>query len=94
VYDLICSTVYLPTDVLALSMRGSRAWPDGRTLERFGKDACHVKNPGATIDEIVEKALAYKPEEPESRMWKKICTEMAAGVQTIRTRKVIRRTQA
>lgn len=93
VYDLVCSTVYLPKDVLALSLRGSRAWPDARTLERFGKEACHVKNPGATIDEIVEKAMAYQPEEPKSKMWKKIRTEMAGGVQTIQTQKVTRHRQ-
>ena len=78
-YDLICSTVYLPRDVLALSLFGSRAWPDGRALERFGKDACGVKNAAATIHEVVEKVLTYRPEDPGSEMWKKIRAEMIAG---------------
>jgi serine/threonine-protein kinase HipA len=91
VYDLVCSTVYLPRDVLALSLHGSRAWPNAGTLERFGKVACDVKNPAATIDEIIERAMAYKPDEPETMMWKKVRTEMAAGVQTIQTQKATRR---
>jgi len=78
-YDLICSTVYLPRDVLALSLFGSRAWPDGRALERFGKDACGVKNAAATIHEVVEKVLTYRPEDPGSEMWTKIRAEIIAG---------------
>ena len=87
VYDLICSTVYLPRDVLALSLLGSKAWPDRRTLERFGREACGVKNAGATIHEVVEKALTYQPEDPGSEMWKKIRAEMIAATQTLRARK-------
>jgi serine/threonine-protein kinase HipA len=90
VYDLVCTTVFIPRDVLALSLRGSKAWPDRRALERFGKDDCYVKNPAAIIDEVVEKALAYQPEDPESEMWKKIRAEIEAGVQTIQAQKATR----
>jgi len=79
IYDLVCTTVYLPRDVLALSLFGSRAWPDGRALERFGKEACGVKNAAATIHEVVEKVLTYRPEDPGSEMWKKIRAEIIAG---------------
>jgi len=90
IYDLVCTTVYLPKDVLALSLRGSKAWPDRRTLERFGKDACYVKNPAATIEEVVEKALAYQPKDRESGMWKKIRAEMEVGARTIQMQKATR----
>jgi len=79
IYDLVCTTVFIPRDVLALSLRGSKAWPDRRTLERFGKEACDVKNPALTIDEVVEKTLTYQPEDPGSEMWKKIRAEIIAG---------------
>ena len=87
VYDLVCSTVYLPRDVLALSLLGSKAWPDRRTLERFGREACAVKNAGATIHDVVEKALTYQPEDPGAEMWKKIRAKMIAATQTLRARK-------
>lgn len=86
VYDLICSTIYIPKDVLALSLHGSKAWPDRKTLERFGKEACAVKHPAGAIDEVVEKALAYVPEDNESEMWKKIRNEMEAGAKSIQAR--------
>lgn len=91
IYDLVCTTVFIPRDVLALNLRGSKAWPDRRSLERFGKDDCHVRNPAAMIDEVVEKALAYQPEDPESEMWKKICAEIKAGVQIIQAQEPTRR---
>ena len=87
VYDLVCTTVFIPGDVLALSLRGSKGWPDLRTLERFGKEACDVKHPAVTIDEVVEKALGYQPEDPDSEMWRKIRAEMEAAVQAIQMRK-------
>ncbi len=90
VYDLVCTTVFIPRDVLALSLRGSKAWPDGRALERFGKEACDAKNPAVTINEVVEKALGYQPEDPESEMWKKIRAQMDVGVRTIQTQSTTR----
>lgn len=90
VYDLVCSTVYIPRDVLALGLGGSKAWPDGRTLERFGKDACNVKNPAATITDVVERALGYQHEDRDSAMWKKIRAEMEVAAQTIQARKSVR----
>jgi serine/threonine-protein kinase HipA len=93
VYDLVCTTVFIPRDVLALSLRGSKAWPDRKTLERFGREACDVKNPAVTIDQVVEKALGYRPEDPDSEMWKRIRAEMESGVQTIQTQKASRQSQ-
>jgi serine/threonine-protein kinase HipA len=90
VYDVVSSTVYIPNDVLALSLGGSRTWPDGPTLQRFGKDACEVKNPASIIDEVVGQAMGYRPEDTASEMWKKIRAEMEAGVQAVQARKSIR----
>lgn len=84
-YDLISSTVYLPKDVLALGMGGSKAWPIRKTLEQFGKNACEVKSPGRLIDELIERAMDFRYEDTESLMWKKVRGEMEIGVQALRS---------
>jgi serine/threonine-protein kinase HipA len=83
VYDLISSTVYIRNDVLALSMGGSKAWPGRRVLERFGKDACELQRPARIIDEVIERAMAYRHEDLESPMWKKVRGEMETGAQQL-----------
>jgi serine/threonine-protein kinase HipA len=83
VYDLVCTTVYMPHDVLALGLRGSKAWPDGATLERFGREACGLTNAARTVEEIVERAMAFEPDDRESAMWKKIRAEMERAAQAL-----------
>lgn len=43
IYDLVCTTVYLPNDVPALTLAGQKAWPDVDTLRRFGLNACQLR---------------------------------------------------
>lgn len=80
VYDLVCTTAWLPLDTLALSLEGSKAWPGRTTLEAFGKQACELENAGRLIDQVVEGALAYAPEE-RTAMWRTIAKvrEKTAG---------------
>lgn len=75
VYDLVCTVVWIPRDTLALGLYGSKAWPDRRRLEKFGRDHCALDNPGAIIDETVERSLAFKPD-ARTKMWKAIRAEM------------------
>ena len=84
VYDLVSSVVYIPKDVLALSLGGSKAWPDRKTLERFGKETCSLKNPAAIIDELIEKAAGYKHEDPDSAMWKSVDAQLQIGLNALR----------
>jgi len=86
VYDLISSTLYIPKDVLALGMGGSKAWPDRRTLEKFGRQGCELRKPAAIIDEVIDKAMAYRHEDTDSGMWKRIRAEMDIGVAAIQAR--------
>jgi serine/threonine-protein kinase HipA len=37
VYDLITTTAYIPSDTMALTLEGSKKWPDRRTLIRLGQ---------------------------------------------------------
>lgn len=80
VYDLVCTVVWIPRDTLALGLAGTKAWPDRRRLDRFGRDHCALDNPGAIIDDVVERALAFKPN-ARTKMWKAIRAEVerAAG---------------
>ncbi len=71
VYDLVCTVVWIERDTLALGLAGTKGWPARRTLERFGRDHCVLDNPGAIIDEVVERALAFRPDS-RTKMWKAI----------------------
>lgn len=83
-YDLVCTTVYLKHDTLALALRGERAWPHRRTLERFGAEACEVTNPGRVIDEVIDNALDFAYQDPESVMWQRIREQVRLGGNAIR----------
>ena len=41
-YDVVSTTLYQPRDVLALTLAGSKSFPDETTLERFARDACQM----------------------------------------------------
>lgn len=61
VFDQVCTTVYIPKDVMALSMAKSKAWPDRKTLEQFGSAHCYVRKPGAILDRVMDAAIGYRP---------------------------------
>jgi serine/threonine-protein kinase HipA len=84
VYDVVSSTPYIPKDVLALGMSGSKQWPGKDTLVRFGRDACLIPNSGAVIDEVIELAMEYVHEDSESGVWTTIRAEMDRAVASIR----------
>ncbi|WP_159011449.1 type II toxin-antitoxin system HipA family toxin [Bradyrhizobium sp. S69] len=46
VYDLITTTAYIPADVMALTLEGSKKWPDRRALIRLGQTRADL---GATM---------------------------------------------
>ncbi len=71
-YDLVCTTVYLPPDQLALSLAKSKSWPDRKTLIEFGQKTCHVDHPALAIDRIVDSVAQYKPESDDSGIWRKM----------------------
>lgn len=39
-YDVVCTTVYMPRDTLALTLNDSKEFPDRKRLVAFGKVAC------------------------------------------------------
>jgi serine/threonine-protein kinase HipA len=53
IYDLITTTAYMPADVMALTLEGSKKWPDRRKLVRLGQTRANL---GATfISRIFEE---------------------------------------
>ncbi|MCC6196134.1 MAG: type II toxin-antitoxin system HipA family toxin [Burkholderiales bacterium] len=85
VYDLVNTTMYLKKDVLALSMAGSKSWPTRSALADFARTFCHIVNPGQVIDDLIEKAMAYRHADAQSEVWKRIRHELKLGVDTIRS---------
>ncbi|MEY4589015.1 MAG: hypothetical protein RL497_1091 [Pseudomonadota bacterium] len=51
VYDVVCTTVYIPNDSMALTLTGSKRWPKWRVLESFGKQHCGLSS--KKIEQIV-----------------------------------------
>lgn len=84
IYDLVCTTVYLPKDLLALSIGGSKAWPGRKTLEKFGALNCNVARPDRIIDHVIEQAMDYGPVGPKSDMWLAMRKEIESGVHALK----------
>ncbi len=53
-YDIVSTTAYQPRDVLALTLNGSKSFPDRTTLMSFGKMACGLTPKEATtaLDDV------------------------------------------
>ena len=82
-YDLVCTTLYIPRDVLALGLGGTKAWPNSSVLEKFGRAACGVTRPKEVIEEMLARTLEYRHADSTSRIWKRVRKEFEAGVATI-----------
>ena len=42
-YDLVCTTVYTPNDSMALTLNGSKAFPNAKELESFARLHCDLQ---------------------------------------------------
>jgi len=71
-YDVVCTTVYIQRDQLALSLGKSKSWPDREKLIEFGKKICDVEQPAHVIDRVIDAAAQYKPEDDDSGIWRKM----------------------
>lgn len=52
-YDVVCTTVYMARDTLALTLAGSKRFPERRQLVDFGRRACGLSE--AKCREILER---------------------------------------
>jgi serine/threonine-protein kinase HipA len=82
-FDVICTTVYLPRDQMALKLARTKSWPDRDTLIEFGLKHCHVENAESVVDRIVAATSQYKPENIDSGMWLQMRDQIELGLQSI-----------
>lgn len=58
-FDLVTTSVYLPNDSLALTLDGTKRWPEAQRLVRFGVQRCQLTPAAAkTIVAEVAEAIA------------------------------------
>jgi serine/threonine-protein kinase HipA len=83
VYDLVCTTVYLPRDQLALNLAHSKSWPNRETLLEFGHKICVVEHPGHVVERIVDAIAQYKPDSDDSDIWKQMRNQIDRAILTL-----------
>ncbi|MEQ1772082.1 MAG: HipA domain-containing protein, partial [Devosia sp.] len=59
-FDVITTTLYLPNDSLALTLDGTKRWPDAKRLVKFGIRHCGLTSPAAKsiLSEVAEAVVA------------------------------------
>jgi serine/threonine-protein kinase HipA len=67
-YDIVNTTVYIPKDILALKLNGSKFWPSARELGEFGRRHCRIDHPEQIIERIATAVTEYSPPE-NSSIW-------------------------
>ena len=83
VYDLVCTVVYQPKDVPALTLAGKKQWPGLEALVDFGLHACNLrkKDVKQCIDEVkagmVEIRHELKKFSAEHKQYSELCERMA-----------------
>ena len=82
-FDVICTTVYLPRDQMALKLAKTKSWPDRETLIQFGQKYCHVEQSAEILDRIADAASQYKPEDNDLGMWRRMREQIEMGLQSI-----------
>ncbi|MDE0284372.1 MAG: type II toxin-antitoxin system HipA family toxin [Gammaproteobacteria bacterium] len=83
VYDLVCTVVYQPKDVPALTLAGKKQWPGLEALVDFGLHACNLRKKDVKqgIDEVkagmVEIRHELKKFSAEHKQYSELCERMA-----------------
>jgi serine/threonine-protein kinase HipA len=82
-YDIVCTTVYLPRDTIALKINREKSWPSREQLIEFGKAHCRLDRPAELIDHILETIASYAPTIEPGEIWEKMRTHVNQGVRSI-----------
>jgi serine/threonine-protein kinase HipA len=72
IYDIVCTTIYIPKDRLALSLSSARDWPDRMRLCDFGRTHCLIDRPARVIDRTLDVVASYIPDSDDSGIWARI----------------------
>lgn len=78
-YDIVCTTAYIPRDTIALKMNKAKVWPSREQLIEFGKAHCKLDRPVEIIDEVLNVVTAYAPAIETGQIWKKMQPELVKG---------------
>ncbi|WP_404425131.1 type II toxin-antitoxin system HipA family toxin [Nibricoccus sp. IMCC34717] len=84
-FDIITSTAYLPDDMLALTLDGTKRWPDTKRLIRFARQHCQLteKTAREILSEVCEAVANVAHELPQARELdphsEDLCTRMSAA---------------
>ena len=66
-FDIVTTSAYLPNDNLALTLDGTKRWPDAKRLVRFGLQRCQLTASGAKAIVVeVAEAVAQVSRELDS----------------------------
>lgn len=79
VYDIVCTTIYIPKDKPALALGGRRDWPDRKALCQFGRAHCWVEHPERVIDRTLDAVASYEPDNDGSGVWARIAAAVSSG---------------
>ena len=95
-FDLVTTTPYLPHDVMALTMQGTKRWPDRKALMEFGRTACglNAREAGRCLEDVehgvyrtMEDLNAWIRDEPAFRhVGRAMRAAWEAGLQTLALR--------
>ena len=83
-YDVICTTAYLPRDQMALKLAKTKAWPNRRVLLEYGKRNCHVADAERVLERVADAVAEYRPASGRSGIWMKMRGEMEIGLGAVR----------
>lgn len=63
-FDVITTSVYLPSDTMALTLEGTKRWPDAKRLVRFGRQRCQLTEAAAKdiVSEVAEAVAQVRRE--------------------------------
>lgn len=63
-FDVITTTAYLPNDSLALTLDGTKRWPDAKRLVKFGLRHCRLTPPAAKsiLAEVAAAVAGVSPD--------------------------------
>ncbi|OGB30347.1 MAG: hypothetical protein A3F78_09485 [Burkholderiales bacterium RIFCSPLOWO2_12_FULL_61_40] len=59
IYDLVTTTAYNPSDILALTLGGTKRWPSAKTLMAFARTQCNITDARARelLGEVAQGVL-------------------------------------
>ncbi|WP_408158415.1 type II toxin-antitoxin system HipA family toxin [Herbaspirillum lusitanum] len=82
-YDVVCTTAYLPRDTLALKMNKAKSWPTRAELIEFGKAHCQLDRPQEIIDRVIDVVRSYSANIEPGPIWTLMYPEIVKGASSI-----------